>query len=107
MAAGQDNLDPRPLQAQAAQGASRGQGFFYGVLPQTLPRCLAYVFYRWEVCIRATVVVGLVGAGGLGRVPNPQLSSFDYRGVVTTLAVLSLLTLLVDLASAAARRRIR
>ncbi len=107
MAAVHDNLDPRPLQALAAQGASRGQGFFYGVLPQTLPRCLAYVFYRWEVCIRATVVVGLVGAGGLGRVLNDQLSSFDYRGVVTTLAVLSLLTLLVDLASAAARRRLR
>ncbi|HRI52328.1 MAG TPA: ABC transporter permease subunit [Pseudomonadota bacterium] len=107
MAAVHDNLDPRPLRSLAAQGASRGQVFFYGVLPQSLPRCLAYVFYRWEVCIRATVVVGLVGAGGLGRVLNDQLSSFDYRGVVTTLVVLSLLTLLVDLASAAARRRLR
>lgn len=107
MAAVHDNLDPYPLRALAAQGASRGQVFFYGVLPLTLPRCLVYVFYRWEVCIRATVVVGLVGAGGLGRVLNDQLSSFDYRGVVTTLLVLSLLTLLVDQASAAARRRLR
>lgn len=107
MAAAHDNLDHRPLQALAAQGAVRGQVFFYGVLPQSLPRCLAYMFYRWEVCIRATVVVGLVGAGGLGRALGDQLSSFDYRGVVTTLIVLSLLTLLVDLASAAARRRLR
>jgi phosphonate transport system permease protein len=107
MAAVHDSLDPRPLRALAAQGASRGQVFFYGVLPQTLPRCLVYVFYRWEVCIRATVVVGLVGAGGLGRLLSDQLSSFDYRGVVTTLLVLSLLTLLVDRASAAVRRCLR
>lgn len=107
MAAVHENLDPRPLQALKAQGASRGQVFFYGVLPRSLPRCLAYVFYRWEVCIRATVVVGLVGAGGLGRALSDQLSSFDYRGVVTTLLVLSALTLLVDLTSALVRRRLR
>lgn len=102
-----ENLDPRPLRALQAQGASAAQVFLYGVLPRALPRCLAYMFYRWEVCLRATVVVGLVGAGGLGRVLNEQLSSFDYPGVVTTLLCLTLLTLVIDRTSAHLRRRLR
>ncbi|MBD1942166.1 ABC transporter permease subunit, partial [Coleofasciculus sp. FACHB-712] len=62
-----ENLDERPLRSLKALGASGSQVFLYGVLPRTLPRFIAYILYRWEVCIRATVIVGLVGAGGLGR----------------------------------------
>ncbi len=102
-----ENVDQRPLQALAAQGASSPQVFLYGALPATLPRNLLYVLYRWEVCLRATVVVGLVGAGGLGRLLMEQLSSFDYRSVVTTLIFFIGLTVVVDLISAAVRRAIR
>jgi len=102
-----ENVDQRPLRALAAQGASGPQVFLYGVLPTTVPRSLLYVLYRWEVCIRATVVVGLVGAGGLGRLLAEQLSSFDYRSVVTTLIFFIGLTVVVDLISAAVRRAIR
>jgi phosphonate transport system permease protein len=102
-----ENLDVRPLRALQAQGATRAQIFLYGVLPATLSRNLAYILYRWEVCTRATVVVGLVGAGGLGRLLTEQLGSFDYRSVTTTLMVFIVLTLLVDLLSAALRRMIR
>jgi len=59
------------------------------------------------VCIRATVIVGLVGAGGLGRLLTEQLSSFDYRGVVTTLLFFIGLTFIVDLISTLVRRTIR
>jgi phosphonate transport system permease protein len=102
-----ENADQRPLRALAAQGASGPQVFVYAVLPATAPRNLLYVLYRWEVCIRATVVVGLVGAGGLGRLLTEQLGNFDYRSVVTTLLFFVGLTFLVDLISAAARRTIR
>ncbi|GAC1636797.1 MAG: phosphonate ABC transporter, permease protein PhnE [Herpetosiphon sp.] len=102
-----ENLDRRPLGALQAQGATGPQIFLYGVLPRTLPRCLAFVLYRWEVCIRASVIVGLVGAGGLGRLLTEQLSSFDYRGVSATLLFFFGLTLAVDFVSAAVRRRLR
>lgn len=102
-----ENVDNQPLRALKAQGASGLQTFLYGVLPTTLPRCLAYILYRWEVCIRATVIVGLVGAGGLGRLLTEQLSSFDYRGVVTTLLFFIGLTFIVDLISTLVRRTIR
>lgn len=102
-----ENLDFRPLEALKAQGASSPQVFLYGVLPLTLPRFLAYDLYRWEVCMRETVIVGLVGAGGLGRVLMEQLSSFDYRGMVVTLSGFVVLTFLVDWVSNAARRSLR
>lgn len=102
-----ENLDDRPLRALKALGATEPQIFLYGVLPLTLPRFVAYILYRWEVCIRATVIVGLVGAGGLGRLLTEQLSSFDYRGVVTTLIVFIGLTFLVDIISASVRRTLR
>src|SRR5919202_2846048 len=102
-----ENLDQRPLRSLKALGATAPQVFLYGVLPLTLPRYIAYILYRWEVCIRATVIVGLVGAGGLGRLLTEQLSSFDYKGVLTTLIVFLALTFLVDLISAEVRRTLR
>ncbi|HBB33142.1 MAG TPA: phosphate ABC transporter permease, partial [Cyanobacteria bacterium UBA9273] len=102
-----ENLDRRPLRSLTALGATAPSVFLYGVLPRTLPRFLAYILYRWEVCTRATVIVGLVGAGGLGRLLTEQLSSFDYRGLVTTLIVFISLTFIVDLISASVRRTLR
>jgi len=102
-----ENLDQRPLRSLCALGATNAQVCLYGILPRTLPRFLAYILYRWEVCIRSTVIVGLVGAGGLGRLLTEQLSSFDYQGILTTLIVFISLTFLVDLTSAFVRRTLR
>ncbi|MBW4545458.1 MAG: ABC transporter permease subunit [Symplocastrum torsivum CPER-KK1] len=102
-----ENLDERPMRSLKALGATSPQVFLYSVLPLTLPRFIAYILYRWEVCIRATVIVGLVGAGGLGRLLTEQLSSFDYKGLLTTLIVFIALTFLVDLISASVRRTLR
>jgi phosphonate transport system permease protein len=102
-----ENLDQRPLEALKAQGTPTTLVFFYGVLPLSLPRFLAYALYRWEVCVRETVIVGLVGAGGLGRLLMEQLSSFDYQGIVITLGCFLLLTFAVDWLSTMARRSFR
>jgi phosphonate transport system permease protein len=102
-----ENLDQRPLEALKAQGTPAASIFFYGVLPLSLPRFLAYALYRWEVCVRETVIVGLVGAGGLGRLLMEQLSSFDYQGIVLTLGCFLVLTFAVDWVSTIARRSLR
>lgn len=107
MAESVENLDQRPLMAMCAQGVPRRTVFCYGVIPPATPHFVAYGLYRWEVTIRETVVVGVVGAGGLGLVFNEQLAAFDYAGTLGTLTVLIVLTLLVDLTSAAVRRSLR
>jgi len=107
MAEGIENLDDRPLQALKAQGTPAELIFLYGILPLTLTRFLAYLLYRWEVCMRETVIVGLVGAGGLGRLLTEQLSSFDYSGVMVTLGCFILLTWFVDGVSRRVRQSLR
>ncbi|MBW3575081.1 MAG: ABC transporter permease subunit [Actinobacteria bacterium] len=102
-----ENLEPGPSRALRSQGASAGQAFVYATLPRTLPRFAAFGLYRWEVTIRETVVVGLVGAGGLGRLLGQQLASFDYRGVTATLITLVALSFAVDLISSRVRRALR
>lgn len=102
-----ENLDPRPVRALRVQGASAAQAFAYGALPRTVPRFAAYGLYRWEVTIRETVVVGLVGAGGLGSLLALQLAAFDYRAVTATLLTLVALTFAVDIAGSVIRRSLR
>jgi phosphonate transport system permease protein len=98
------NVDRRPVDALQTMGVSRVNAWLYGVLPLIRPDYLAYSFYRWEVCMRETVVVGLVGAGGLGRLLTEQLSSFDGRALIVTLAVFLFLTFAVDVVSFGSRR---
>jgi phosphonate transport system permease protein len=99
-----ENVAGRPAQALQACGVPAAQTFLYATLPATFGRFVSYAFYRWEVAVRETIVVGVVGAGGLGLLLKQQLAGFDYAAVITTLIALIILTLLVDLASAAARR---
>ena len=99
MAEVNENLDDRPVRSLHALGASPEQVILYGVLPQNMGRFLAYILYRWDVCMRETVIVGLVGAGGLGRLMNEQLSSFDYGGLTVTLGCFVVLTFVVDMVS--------
>lgn len=102
-----EGLDRRPLRALRAQGASGLQVFLYGVLPATLRRFVSYTFYRWEVAIAGTVMVGLVGAGGLGVLLTEQLSSFAYDAALTTLLFYVGLLFVGDMVSATARRQLR
>ncbi len=99
MAEVNENLDDRPVRALSALGASPAAVIAYGIWPQNLGRFLAYILYRWEVCLRETVIVGLVGAGGLGRLLTEQISSFAYGDVMVTLAVFVGLTFGVDAVS--------
>lgn len=107
MAEVNENLPDGPVRALRSLGAASSSVVFYGILPANFSRFLAYILYRWEVCLRETVIVGLVGAGGLGRLMTEQLSSFDYSGLAATLSVFILLTMIVDGASGWMRGTVR
>jgi phosphonate transport system permease protein len=99
-----EDLDRRPAAALRASGATAAVTFLYGLLPLAANRFAAYSMYRWEIAIRESVVVGVVGAVGLGRLLEEQRAAFDYQGMLCVVIVLLLLSLAVDLVSAAARR---
>lgn len=102
-----ENVDPRPSQAIRAAGARPPSVFLYGVLPVVTPRFTALGLYRWENAIRETAIVGVVGAGGLGRALSEQLAAFNYPAVMTILMCLILLTFGVDLISGWVRPQLR
>ena len=100
-----ENADPAPALALRSAGATRIQAAAYATLPAVAGRFASLGLYRWEVAIRETVVVGVVGAGGLGRALDESLSSFAWAEVTGILLALVVVTFAVDAASTALRRR--
>jgi phosphonate transport system permease protein len=101
-----DSVDPKPIEALHTTGASRLQLVFYGYLPLALPDLISYTLYRWECGIRAAVVLGFVGAGGIGQELELSMRMFDYHEVATLIIILCLLVAMVDIISGWIRRRI-
>jgi phosphonate transport system permease protein len=101
-----ESVSPQPMEALHAAGASRFQTFVYAMLPQALPQVVSYTLYRWECAIRASAILGFVGAGGLGQQIELSMRMFQFDEVVTLLGVLFMLVASVDLISARVRARI-
>jgi phosphonate transport system permease protein len=99
-----ESTDAAATRALLEAGASRMQAFLYGALPAALPELLSYTIYRWECAIRASVVMGFVGAGGLGMQMELSLKMLAGNEVLTMLVVFVGLVWLADLLSAALRR---
>jgi phosphonate transport system permease protein len=85
-------------------GSSRLQAFAYGLLPQNAAELTSYTVYRWECAIRSSVVLGFVGAGGLGQQMDNSMKMFNGGEVFTMLAVFVALVALADRISAALRK---
>ena len=93
----------RPLEALQAVGANKLQIFFYGWFPQALPNFVSYTLYRWECAVRASAILGLVGAGGLGQQIEISMRMFNFNEVLTILIILFLMVAAVDYLSAKIR----
>jgi phosphonate transport system permease protein len=100
-----DEVPAGPAVALRAAGASAASERFLASLPQAFAQLVAYTLYRWEVNIRAAAVLGVVGAGGLGRILYVSLSVFDHGRTLSVLAVVLVLVLAVDAASTWLRGR--
>ena len=87
-----------------ANGAGRLQAFAYGLLPQNAAELTSYTVYRWECAIRSSVVLGFVGAGGLGQQLDNSTKMFAGGEVATMLMVFIALVALADHVSGWLRR---
>lgn len=94
-----EDLNPQPLEALHSSGAGKLGILLYGLLPQALPNLLSYTLYRWECAIRASALLGFVGAGGLGQQIELSMRMFQFNEVLTQLGVLFVLVAAVDLVS--------
>lgn len=89
-----------------ANGSSRLAAFVYGTLPQCLAELSSYLIYRWECAVRASVVMGFVGAGGLGQATDTAMKMMASNEVATLLIAFMVLVWGADLVSAFVRRRL-
>lgn len=86
-----ENIDTKPVEAIRAVGGNQFQVMYYGIVPQILPVIIGTIIFEWDINIRRSAIMGLVGAGGLGLVFFRQMAMFNYGGV--TLVVLCVLFL--------------
>lgn len=97
-------INPRPVEAMDAVGATRIQRIAFGVIPQALVAMTSYALLYWEHNIRASFIVGAVGGGGLGFEITTELNLFQYRQFTVHVIIIILLVTLADRLSAVVRR---
>jgi phosphonate transport system permease protein len=93
-------------QSLLRNGGGRMQAFLFGLLPQNASELVSYTIYRWECAIRSSVVLGFVGAGGLGQQLDQSMKMFNGGEVCTMLLVFVALVALADAASTWLRREL-
>ncbi len=101
-----EEVDKGPQEAFAAIGATRTGTFFCVILPAAMPSFVNTVLYSLEKATRSSVVLGIVGAGGIGMEVNAALTMFEYDLAATIIILLCILVFVVEQVGAAIRERI-
>jgi phosphonate transport system permease protein len=99
-----ESADPAPTLTLLRSGAGRLQALLFGALPQSASELASYTVYRWECAVRSSVVLGFVGAGGLGQQLDSAAKMFAGHEVSAILLVFIALVWLSDRFSALLRR---
>lgn len=101
-----EGVDRGPLEAVRAAGGSTVQVIRWGVWPQSAPEFLSFWLYRFEINVRASAVLGLIGVGGIGDMLTSYTQYREWSTVGVLLLVVIVVTVAIDAASGALRRRI-
>lgn len=102
-----EHVDEDPVEAAQASGATRLQVLYHAVLPQVLPQFADVSIYRWEYNFRASTVMGMVGAGGIGFELMGSLRIMQYQEVSAILIVILVMVTLVDSLSGYLRKKFK
>jgi phosphonate transport system permease protein len=101
-----ENMDTAPIEALTLTGATRLQVFSHGVLPGVLPALTGVGLYRLDENIRSSLVLGFVGAGGIGFQLLTAMNLFQYQQVSLLLIIIFLVVLIAERLSAVWRERL-
>lgn len=88
--------DKGPMEAMSAVGAKRWIGNLFAILPQIWPNVLSQFFYRFEVAIRTSLILGLIGGGGIGQQLFIHFKTFQYQLVSVDVLLIMIMVILVD-----------
>jgi phosphonate transport system permease protein len=106
LAEGIEEIDRGQVEAVVATGADRWRVLLYAIVPQVRPVFAGVCIYRWDINIRESTVLGLVGAGGIGFALNEAILGLEWRRVGLILVVILAIVVLSEAGSALLRRRL-
>jgi phosphonate transport system permease protein len=101
-----ESIDMSLPEAVRSSGGSWLQMVQFGALPQALPHYVSYVLYAFELNVRSSMVLGLVGAGGIGMILETQRANFEYERVTMIILAVLVAVLIIEGISEAIRRRL-
>ncbi|EJM95894.1 phosphonate ABC transporter, permease protein PhnE [Herbaspirillum sp. YR522] len=95
-----------PIEALQASGASKFSEIWYGYWPQLKPAFMSIVLLRWDINVRESAVLGIVGAGGVGMVLDTALNLFQWPRVATVLVSIFAIVIVTEVAVTQIRKRV-
>ena len=101
-----EEIDRRPVEALEATGASRAKVVLYAIVPQVVPAFFAVSVLRWDINLRESTVLGLVGAGGIGVILQGAIDTLDWRTVATVLIAIVILVIVGEAVAAWLRNKV-
>ncbi|MCX7750956.1 MAG: phosphonate ABC transporter, permease protein PhnE [Candidatus Bipolaricaulota bacterium] len=101
-----ESIDPGPVEAVTATGASRLEVIRYAVIPQIVNPYLSFTLYRWDINVRMATVVGLVGGGGIGFRLGGALTDFNFSNASMYMILVIVLVWAIDYLSARLRAKL-
>ncbi len=101
-----EGIDPGPIEAIQATGASRIQTIMFGVIPQMISPFISFSIYRWDINVRMSTVIGLVGGGGIGFLLVQYIRLLDYRSAGIAVWFIAVTVAILDYVSAEIRNRL-
>ena len=101
-----ETIDMGPFEAMEALGANKFQAFWSACIPQILPVYLSHSLYCFEMNVRASAILGYVGAGGLGITINERVGWRDYNGLGMVLLALFVVVVSIDFLSSYLRKKL-
>ncbi len=101
-----ENIEEGPVEAVVATGANKVQTIDFAVVPQIVPQYLAFIFYRWDINVRMSTIIGFVGGGGIGLLLFRSTNLTQYRQASVMVIAIAVVVILLDYTSSKVRKRI-
>ncbi|MCI2764648.1 phosphonate ABC transporter, permease protein PhnE [Staphylococcus lugdunensis] len=101
-----ETIEPGPMEAMTAVGANKTKWIVFGVVPQIISTYFSYVLFAFEINIRASAVLGLVGAGGIGLFYDSTLGLFQYPRTAMIILFTLVIVVIIDYVSSKVRERL-
>jgi phosphonate transport system permease protein len=100
-----ESINPGPIEAIQATGANKLQTIMFAVVPQMIPPFVSFTIYRWDINVRMSTVIGMVGGGGIGFLLVQYIRLLEYRSAGIAVWFIALTVSILDYVSAEIRNR--